>query len=170
MTTDEPMTLLGGLSPRIFMKRHWQKKPLLIRQAVPDARPLASRAELFALAGRDDVEARLVVHRGRDWTLRHGPLPRRALPPVAQRQWTLLVQGLDTQLDAAHELLSRFRFVPDARLDDLMVSWASDGGGVGPHVDSYDVFLLQLQGQRRWRIAPPGDHTLVEGVPLKILK
>lgn len=170
MTTDEPMTLLGGLSPRIFMKRHWQKKPLLIRQAVPDARPLASRAELFALAGRDDVEARLVVHQGRDWTLRHGPLPRRALPPVAQRQWTLLVQGLDTQLDAAHELLSRFRFVPDARLDDLMVSWASDGGGVGPHVDSYDVFLLQLQGQRRWCIAPPGDHALVEGVPLKILK
>jgi 50S ribosomal protein L16 3-hydroxylase len=170
MRISEPTPLLGGLSPQSFMRRHWQKRPLLIRQAVPGARPLATRAELFALAAREGVESRLIVHHGRQWTLRHGPLPRRSLPPVAQPAWTLLVQGLDTQLDAAHDLLSRFRFVPDARLDDLMVSWASDGGGVGPHVDSYDVFLLQLQGRRRWRIAPPGDHTLVEGVPLKILK
>jgi 50S ribosomal protein L16 3-hydroxylase len=170
MTISSPMPLLGGLSPQLFMRRHWQKRPLLIRQAVPDAAPLASRAELFAMASRDEVESRLIVHQGRGWSLRQGPLPRRALPPVAQRGWTLLVQGLDTHLDAAHELLSRFRFVPDARLDDLMVSWASDGGGVGPHVDSYDVFLLQLQGSRRWRIAPPGDAELQPDVPLKILR
>lgn len=164
------MPLLGGLSPQIFMRRHWQKRPLLIRQAVPDAAPLASRAELFAMAARDDVESRLVVHHGSGWTLRQGPLPRRVLPRVDQRGWTLLVQGLDTHRNSAHELLARFRFVPDARLDDLMVSWASDGGGVGPHVDSYDVFLLQLQGRRRWRIAPPGDNELQPDVPLKILR
>ncbi|MEO8151543.1 MAG: cupin domain-containing protein [Rhizobacter sp.] len=170
MTISTPTPLLGGITPQVFMRRHWQKRPLLIRQAVPNGLPLASRAELFALAAREDVESRLVVHQPTGWTLRQGPLPRRALPRVDQRGWTLLVQGLDTHLDAAHELLSRFRFVPDARLDDLMVSWASDGGGVGPHVDSYDVFLLQLQGSRRWRIAPPGDRSFQPGVPLKILK
>ena len=170
MTISSPTPLLGGLSPQLFMRRHWQKRPLLIRQAVPGAAPLASRAELFAMAARDDVESRLIVHQASGWTLRQGPLPRRALPRIEQRGWTLLVQGLDTHLDSAHELLARFRFVPDARLDDLMVSWASDGGGVGPHVDSYDVFLLQLQGSRRWRIAAPGDNELQPDVPLKILR
>jgi 50S ribosomal protein L16 3-hydroxylase len=170
MTMTEPTPLLGGLTPASFMRRHWQKRPLLIRRALPDVEPFLSRSELFALAARDDVESRLVVHEGKGWALRHGPFKRRALPPVSRPAWTLLVQGLDAQLDAAHALMSRFRFVPDARLDDLMVSWASDGGGVGPHVDSYDVFLLQVQGRRRWRVAPPGDTTLVPDVPLKILK
>lgn len=170
MTISEPMTLLGGLSPAQFMRRHWQKRPLLIRQAVPGLVPFVNRAALFAIAGQEGVESRVVAHHGKGWTLRHGPFSKRSLPPVSRPRWTLLVQGLDTHLDAAHELMSRFRFVPDARLDDLMVSWASDGGGVGPHLDSYDVFLLQLHGKRRWRIAPPGDATLVEGVPLKILK
>jgi len=170
MTISSPTPLLGGLSPQVFMRRHWQKRPLLIRQAVPDAAPLMSRAELFAMAARDDVESRLIVHRPKGWTLRQGPLPRRALPRVDERGWTLLVQGLDTHLDSARDLLSRFRFVPDARLDDLMVSWASDGGGVGPHLDSYDVFLLQVHGNRRWRIAPPGEHRLQAGVPLKIIE
>lgn len=170
MTITSKTPLLGGLSPQMFMRRHWQKRPLLIRQAVPGVVPLASRAELFALAARDDVESRAVIHHGKGWTLRHGPLARRSLPRLDQPRWTLLVQGLDTHLDSARELLSRFRFVPDARLDDLMVSWASDGGGVGPHLDSYDVFLLQLQGRRRWRIAPPGDTRLQPGLPLKILQ
>jgi 50S ribosomal protein L16 3-hydroxylase len=170
MTISEPMPLLGGLSPAQFMRRHWQKRPLLIRQAVPGLASFVSRAELFELAGQEGVESRLIAHQGKAWTLRHGPFARRSLPPVSRPAWTLLVQGLDSHLDAAHEVLSRFRFVPDARLDDLMVSWASDGGGVGPHVDSYDVFLLQIHGQRRWRIAPPGDATLGDGVPLKILK
>jgi 50S ribosomal protein L16 3-hydroxylase len=168
--TSSPTPLLGGLTPAAFMRRHWQKRPLLIRAAVSDPPPVANRAELFALAAREDVESRLIVHGREGWTLRKGPLPRRALPPVAQSAWTLLVQGLDLHLDSARELLSRFRFVPDARLDDLMISWASDGGGVGPHVDSYDVFLLQLHGKRRWRIAPPGDAELVPDVPLKILR
>ena len=161
--------LLGGLTPHRFMRRHWQKKPLLVRQAVPGGIELAGRTALLGLAAHDEVESRLIVHRGSRWTLRPGPLPRAALPPFKQRGWTLLVQGVDLHLPAARELLDRFRFVPDARLDDVMVSYASDGGGVGPHVDSYDVFLLQVQGRRRWRIARPGAVELVPDVPLKIL-
>jgi 50S ribosomal protein L16 3-hydroxylase len=164
-----PSSLLGGLSAQAFMRRHWQKKPLLIRQAVAGVVPPVSRAQLFALAARDDVESRLVVQGDAGWTLRHGPVRRRALPGLAQRRWTLLVQGLDLHADAAHKLLARFRFVPDARLDDLMLSFATDGGGVGPHVDSYDVFLLQVHGRRRWRIGRLRDASLRPDAPLKIL-
>lgn len=171
MDIEKPLALLGGLSPAQFMRRHWQKKPLLVRQAWPGVQPPLARAALFELAGQDDVESRLVQRRddGR-WQVRHGPLARRALPPVSRPNWTLLVQGLDLHVPAAHEMLSAFRFVPDARLDDLMVSWASDGGGVGPHLDSYDVFLIQAQGRRRWRVGPPPRRAAwVEGAPLKQL-
>ncbi len=161
--------LLGGLTPQTFMRRHWQKKPLLVRQAVPGGVELLSRTRMFELAGVDEVESRLIVRHADRWTLRHGPLKRSALPPLRQPRWTLLVQGLDLHVPAARALLDRFRFVPDARLDDLMLSYASDGGGVGPHVDSYDVFLLQVQGRRRWRIGTVGDPALVPDVPLKIL-
>jgi 50S ribosomal protein L16 3-hydroxylase len=161
--------LLGGLSPQTFMRRHWQKKPLLVRQAVPGGVGLLSRTQLFELAGAEEVESRLVVHRAEKWSLKTGPLPRSALPPLKQRQWTLLVQGLDLHVPAARALLDRFRFVPDARLDDLMMSFATDGGGVGPHIDSYDVFLLQAQGRRRWRIGRVAKPELVPGVPLKVL-
>lgn len=176
MHPDTSTALLGGLTAARFMRRHWQKQPLLVRQAWPaGAPPLPlARAELFALAAREDVESRLVEQRagpqGTVWHLRHGPLPRRALPPLQRPRWTLLVQGLDLHLPAAHELLHRFAFIPHARLDDLMVSWASDGGGVGPHLDSYDVFLIQLQGRRRWRIGRVRDAACVDGVPLKILR
>ncbi|MEO5697750.1 MAG: cupin domain-containing protein, partial [Burkholderiaceae bacterium] len=161
--------LLGGLSPLLFMRRHWQKKPLLVRQAVPGGAAIASRAQLFDLAGFEEAESRLVVHSADRWTLRHGPLPRSALPPLKQPHWTLLVQGVDLHLPSARELLDRFRFVPDARLDDMMLSYATDGGGVGPHVDSYDVFLLQAKGRRRWRIGRVRDPQMEPDVPLKIL-
>jgi 50S ribosomal protein L16 3-hydroxylase len=161
--------LLGGLTPQIFMRRHWQKRPLLVRRAVPDAMAIADRAKVFELAARDGVESRLITHDHGRWSLRHGPFKRRALPSLKQARWTLLVQGVDAQLDEAHRLMSRFRFVPDARLDDLMLSYASDGGGVGPHFDSYDVFLLQLEGCRRWRIGRLADPVWRSDVPLKIL-
>jgi len=167
---DEPTPLLGGLTPQQFMRRHWQKKPLLIRQAVPDVRAPIDRAALFALAGEEEVESRLIVQGKSGWSLRHGPFVRRSLPPMTQAGWTLLVQGLDLHVPAASELLQRFRFVPDARLDDLMISYATDEGGVGPHYDSYDVFLLQVQGKRRWRIGRLKDETLQPDVPLKILQ
>lgn len=173
MDVKLPLPLLGGLSPAAFMRRHWQKKPLLIRQAVPDAGTLMDRAELFELAAQPQVESRLVVASdaaGGRWRMRQGPVPRRGLPPLKRPGWTLLMQGVDLHLDTAHRLLNGFRFVPDARLDDVMVSFATDGGGVGPHVDSYDVFLLQLHGRRRWRIGRQKDLSLQEGLPLKILR
>ncbi len=161
--------LLGGLSPQNFMRRHWQKKPLLIRQALPGVQSPLSRMQMFAMAEQDDVDSRLIVNKQNKWSLKHGPLTRRQLPPMAQSGWTLLLQGVDLQTTAAHQLLSKFRFVPDARLDDLMMSYATDGGGVGPHFDSYDVFLLQVKGKRRWRIGRMKDAALKPNMPLKIL-
>lgn len=140
-----------------------------MRRAVPDFTPVLSRAELFELAGDEDVEARLVTY-ANGWTLAHGPLARRTLPPLRQSAWTLLVQGVDLHHDGARALLDAFRFVPDARLDDLMISFATDGGGVGPHVDAYDVFLLQASGRRRWRFGHQRDLTLETRAPLKILR
>ena len=169
MDIQQPLTLLGGLTPAQFMRRHWQKKPLLVRQAIPQFAPPVLRAELFALAGQEGVESRLVQSLKGAWKLRHGPFNRRALPALQQPDWTLLVQGVDLHNDALHALMQQFRFVPDARLDDLMISYASHGGGVGPHFDSYDVFLLQAHGKRRWRIGQQKDLTLREGLPLKVL-
>jgi 50S ribosomal protein L16 3-hydroxylase len=168
---DRPLQLLGGLSPREFMQRHWQRRPLLVRNAMLDIVPPTSRAELVALAARDEVESRLVrVRNKRDWSLAHGPFTRSKLPPLREPGWTLLVQGVDLHHDSAHSLLRQFRFLPDARLDDVMISWASDGGGVGAHVDGYDVFLLQAQGTRRWRIARKFDAALDSRAPLKVLR
>jgi 50S ribosomal protein L16 3-hydroxylase len=161
------LALLGGLTPAQFLRDYWHKKPLLIRQAIPDFKAPLAREELFGLAGRDDVESRLITHRTQGWDMRHGPIAK--LPALRQKAWTLLVQGVNLHHPAADVLLRQFRFLPDARLDDLMISYASDGGGVGPHFDSYDVFLLQAHGQRRWRIGAQDDLTLEEGVPLKIL-
>jgi len=169
MDPDRPMTLLGGLSASLFMRRHWQKKPLVIRSALPGALAQVDRARLFALAAQDGVESRLVVRSGRHWSLRHGPIARRSLPARTMRGWTLLVQGVDLHDPAAHGLLRRFRFIADARLDDVMCSWAADGGGVGPHVDSYDVFLLQTAGRRRWRVGRARRARLRDDVPLKML-
>lgn len=173
MQVDQPLPLLGGLSPALFMKRHWHKKPLLIRQAIPGLQPVLERGELLDLAAREEVQSRLVLQQAhcatQPWRLRYGPFTRRSLPPWKQPGWTLLVQSVDLHDARIHALREQFRFVPDARLDDIMISYASDGGGVGPHFDSYDVFLLQAQGRRRWRIGRQKDLTLQEGMPLKIL-
>lgn len=170
MDIDAPLALLAGMSPAAFMRRHWQKKPLLVRQAWPGVMPPLDRRALFDLAGQEGVESRVLTQFDGQWRLRHGPFARRSLPAINKPGWTLLVQGLDLHVPAAHRMLSCFRFVPDARLDDLMISYASAGGGVGPHLDSYDVFLLQAHGRRRWRIGPVRDRSLVEGLPVKILQ
>ncbi|TDM09885.1 MAG: cupin [Ideonella sp. MAG2] len=169
MDPTRPLPLLGGLSPAQFMRRYWQKKPCLIRQAIPGVQPPLARSALFDLAGSEDVESRLISRKGGAWKLRHGPFGRRQLPSSKQADWTLLVQGLDLHVPAAHELLQQFRFVPEARLDDVMISYATPGGGVGPHTDSYDVFLLQVSGQRRWRVGPVKNESLVPGMPVKLL-
>jgi len=170
MQKNTPLSLLANLTPAQFMKRHWQKKPLLIRQAIPNMKPLIDRASLLDMVENEDVESRLIVRQGEKWTLKKGPLNRKSLPPLKKPDWTVLIQGVDLHNDAVHSLLQQFRFVPDARLDDLMISYATEGGGVGPHFDSYDVFLLQAQGQRKWRIGRQEKFELQEGVPLKILK
>ena len=173
MNIDQPLQLLGGLSPATFMRRHWQKKPLVIRQAIPGFAAPLDRAELFDLAAQDDVQSRLVTQTPatpqKPWRLKQGPFGRKNLPALKQPGWTLLVQGVDIHDARVRALRDQFRFVPDARLDDVMVSYASDGGGVGPHFDSYDVFLLQAHGQRRWRIGRQKNLDLQPGMPLKIL-
>jgi 50S ribosomal protein L16 3-hydroxylase len=188
-----PLQLLGNISPAEFMRKYWQKKPLLIRGAIAGFKPLLSREELFAMAEQEDVESRLIVesvtkpasksskkaaakspinssiNSSMKWTMANGPIYADALPSLKTPSWTLLVQGVDLHNQAAYELKNQFRFAPDARLDDLMISFATDGGGVGPHFDSYDVFLLQAEGQRRWKIGKQKDLTLQKDVPLKIL-
>jgi 50S ribosomal protein L16 3-hydroxylase len=163
-------TLLGGLSPAAFLRRCWHKEALLVRRAVPDFAGLFTRDELFRLAARDDVESRVVVRdRGR-WSLEQGPFRRAVFKGLPATRWTLLVQGVNLHSAAADALLRRFAFLPYARLDDLMVSYAAPGGGVGPHFDSYDVFLLQGPGRRRWSYGRQEDLSLEPGLPVKILR
>jgi len=161
------LQLLGNITPAQFLRDYWHKKPLLIRNAIPGFKPLLAFDKLADAATRNHVESRLVSMVDGQWDMQHGPLTE--LPPRTQREWTLLVQGVNLLDERADALLREFRFLPDARLDDLMVSYATDGGGVGPHFDSYDVFLLQAHGKRRWKISAQQDLSLVEGMPLKIL-
>lgn len=148
------------------MREHWQRHPVLLRAALPGFESPISREQLFAWSRDPEVDTRLITNTS-SWNVRYGPLAR--LPSPGRPGWTLLVQGVDLLDDAARALLSRFRFLPDARLDDLMITYASDGGGVGPHVDSYDVFLLQARGRRRWRISRQADRELRPGLPLRVL-
>jgi 50S ribosomal protein L16 3-hydroxylase len=160
----------AGLTPSAFLRRHWQKKPLLARGALAECAGIVQPATLIALAARDDLESRLVRRDGRRWRVRHGPFDPREFRRLPRAGWTLLVQGVNHVLPAAQKLLDRFAFIPYARLDDLMVSYAPRGGGVGPHFDSYDVFLLQGEGRRRWRTSAQRDLALVENAPLRILR
>jgi 50S ribosomal protein L16 3-hydroxylase len=163
-------TLLGGLSPTRFLRDVWHKRPLLIRNAVPGFTGLLSPDDMLHLAGREDVESRLIQGSGTHWQLDHGPLGKSDFRRLPKTGWTLLVQSLNHVLPAADDLLARFNFIPHARLDDLMVSYAVPGGSVGPHFDSYDVFLLQGPGHRRWQIGAQTDLGLLDDVPLRILR
>ena len=165
-------TLLGGLSPHQFLRRHWQKRPLLIRGAIPAFRDPVTAAQLLALAARDDVESRLVRERGgaRRWEVVEGPLPSRVVPKLTTSHWTLLVQNVDAHLPAVADLIDHFDFLPRWRVDDVMISLAAAHGSVGPHVDSYDVFLLQGQGRRRWAVSERFAEDYVPGLDLRILR
>jgi len=162
--------IFNGLSPAQFLHRHWQKKPLLARGSLPELAGLLTRRTLIDLAQQPEAEARLIIRNGRQWAVRHGPFRRQDFAKLPDRDWTLLVQGVDLLLPRARDLLAQFDFIPYSRLDDLMVSYAPPGGGVGPHFDSYDVFLLQGEGRRRWQISSQRDLALVENAPLKILR
>ncbi|HSI38133.1 MAG TPA: cupin domain-containing protein [Methylotenera sp.] len=170
MAKDQALQFLGGLTPAQFLAEYWQKKPLLIKNAIPDFTGLLSPEDLAGLACEDEVQSRIVQQKGEKWTLKNGPFDERVFSKLPNKDWTLLVQSVNHYLPEATELLQQFDFIPHARLDDLMVSYAPNGGGVGPHFDSYDVFLLQGQGKRLWRISEQDDLSLVDGAPVRILK
>ena len=172
---------LGNLSAEKFLRDHWQKKPLLIRHAFPNFEAPLTIPEILTLAKREEAESRLIMRRDEikihgknsgkhtDWQMQQGPFKTKDFRAAADSVWTLLIQDTQHFSHEAHQLLQRFNFIPYARIDDLMVSYAVKGGGVGPHFDSYDVFLLQGHGQRRWQISAQQDLRLQPDRPLKIL-
>lgn len=150
---------LTQFDPAAFLRDTWQQRPLLIRNPWDGwANPLEPD-ELAGLAGEDTVEARLVEGADGDWRAENGPFPAKRFARLGQAPWTLLVQAVDHHVPEVAALLRAFRFLPNWRIDDVMVSYASEGGGVGPHFDRYDVFLIQGLGRRRWRIGPRCDET-----------
>ena len=167
---NQPLTILGGIMPEVFLSEYWHKKPLLIRGAIPEFSGLLSPNELAGLACEEDVQSRLVYFDKGKWHCEQGPFAEKRFAKLPEHNWTLLVQSVNHHMQDATELLQQFNFIPHARLDDLMVSYAPNGGGVGPHFDSYDVFLLQGLGQRLWRISEQSDLSIVEDAPLRILK
>jgi 50S ribosomal protein L16 3-hydroxylase len=165
-----PLPFLGGISPEEFLSRYWQKKPLLIRDAFPGFEGFLTSTELKRLSTSEDLESRLVTEKRGSWHLQHGPFDLEDFDRLPKSKWSLLVQGVNTISPDAAALLQRFSFIPHARLDDIMVSFAPNLGGVGPHFDSYDVFLLQGSGLKRWAVSSQSDMTLAPGAPLRILQ
>ena len=172
MNPDEPLQLLGGLTAREFLRDYWQQKPLLVRQAFTDFESPISPDELAGLALEAEVESRIVLEHGaHPWELRRGPFAEDAFSNLPEKDWTLLVQAVDQFVPEIAELLEPFKFLPSWRIDDLMISYAVPGGSVGPHFDNYDVFLLQAEGRRRWKIGQMCDSEspMLEHADLRIL-
>lgn len=169
-----PLTLLGGISPAEFLETYWQKKPLLVRGALPGYESPISPEDLAGLACEDEVSARLILEKGGDypWQLRHGPFSEDDFTDLPPTHWTLLVSEVDSWVPEVAALLDYFRFIPSWRIDDVMISYAPEEGGVGAHVDNYDVFLLQAKGHRRWQInyTPVLEEDLVEDIDVSILR
>ena len=164
----------SGLSQQQFLEQYWQKKPLLIRQAFPGFESPVTPEELAGLACESEIESRLIEEQGQDgasWKVSCGPLSEEIFATLPESHWTMLVQDVDKHLPELQYLLDPFRFIPDWRRDDLMISYAPESGSVGPHTDGYDVFLLQAMGMRRWQIAdqPVAHPTLIDDLELQIL-
>ncbi len=155
----------------LFLREYWQKKPLLIRNPWSDWQNPLEPDELAGLACAEEVESRLICQNGNGWQMEQGPLAEERLTGLSESHWTLLVQAVDHHVPAVAELLAPFRFVPNWRIDDVMVSLAADEGGVGAHFDQYDVFLIQGLGRRRWQIGPhcDGGSPLLPHEDLKLL-
>lgn len=166
-------TLPGGMDTGVFLQDYWQKKPCIIRGAFPGIESPVSADELAGLACEEAVESRLVIEddNGKPWQLENGPFPPERFTKLPESHWTLLVQGLDHWVPELAPLLDQFRFIPNWRLDDIMASYAPEGGSVGPHFDQYDVFLLQAEGNREWHFGGHCDDQSprVSGTPLRIL-
>jgi len=154
LPANTPINILGNISKEQFLKEYWQKKPLLIRQAYPNFEPLIPADELAGMSLEEEIESRIIMENGPDspWQLMSGPFEEETFGSLPEDKWTLLIQGVDQWVPEAADLLQDFNFIPNWRIDDLMISFATDGGSVGPHYDQYDVFLLQAEGQREWRI------------------
>ena len=163
-----------GMSPATFLRDYWQRRPLLVRSAFPQFDAPLDGNDLAALALNPEALARLVRHRRRSdrWQVNHGPFEESDFTQLPARDWTLLVQDVDKWDPEVAELLNHFDFLPRWRIDDIMVSFAAPGGSVGPHVDQYDVFLLQGSGHRHWAIdcsnSPELSHR--EDSPLRLLR
>ncbi|KJV27411.1 cupin [Aquitalea magnusonii] len=166
----KPMTLLGGLTPEAFLKEYWQKKPLLIRGALTDVGPHVDFKCLSELAMQEDVESRLIENRNGRWHLERGPFRPARFRKLGETDWTILVQNVNHHLPHIDKILWQFDFIPFARLDDLMISYAPPGGTVGPHFDSYDVFLLQVGGKKRWQISSQADDDFIPDAPIRVLQ
>ncbi|MCU7844934.1 MAG: cupin domain-containing protein [Candidatus Thiodiazotropha sp. (ex Monitilora ramsayi)] len=162
-----------GLNAEKFLKHYWQRKPLLIRQALPGFRCGLQPDELAGMACEEGIESRLVLerHGASPWEARYGPFDEEIFSQLPASHWTLLVQDVDKHLPLVAGLLDHFRFIPDWRLDDVMVSYATDQGSVGPHIDDYDVFLYQAKGRRRWKIhyQSVSEEDYIPGLDLRIL-
>ncbi len=172
MKSDTPLQLLGGLTAQEFLRDYWQKKPLLIRQAFTDFDNPISPDELAGLSLEEEVESRIVIENGeRPWEMRRGPFAEDTYSSLPETEWTLLVQAVDQFVPEVAALLESFRFLPSWRIDDVMISYATPGGGVGPHFDNYDVFLLQGHGKRNWKVGQMcnSDSPLIEHSDLRIL-
>ncbi len=150
----QALPLLGGLTAEQFLSEYWQKKPLLIRGALPGFQSPVTPEDLAGLSLEEDVESRIIIEQrdNNHWILERGPFNEHTFEELSDLNWTLLIQQLDAWAPEAHELKRQFRFIPDWRVDDIMASFAPKGGSVGPHFDFYDVFLVQAYGERRWKL------------------
>lgn len=161
-----------NLSPEKFLSEYWQKKPLHIKNAYPDIQDPVSPEELAGLACEEEVESRLVFNEKNTWRLQNGPFSEQDFTSLPNKNWSLLVQAVDQWLPPVKKLLAKVNFIPDWRLDDVMVSYATEKAGIGPHFDYYDVIIIQGQGQRQWQIGQRCDHlsNLRDDNELKILQ
>lgn len=146
-----------AFDPVAFLRDYWQQKPCVIRQGFIDFQDPIEAEELAGLALEPGVDSRVVSCKNEQWDLVHGPVDD--FDQFGETDWSLLVQAVNEHYPPAQELLRAFRFLPDWRVDDLMVSYSTPGGGVGPHLDQYDVFIIQGQGKRRWQVGEPGRYT-----------
>ncbi|MGH8491862.1 MAG: JmjC domain-containing protein [Moraxellaceae bacterium] len=173
MDANTPLPHLGGLTATEFLRDYWQKKPLLVRNAFPELAYRLSPEDLIELAQEESAESRLILENGKTpWELRKGPFTERQLKKLPPTHWTLLVQAVDHYLPELADYLDHFSFIPNWRIDDIMLSFAPEGGSVGPHYDQYDVFLIQGIGNRHWKLGQQCDENTprVEGTPLRILE
>jgi len=167
------MQILGNLTQTDFLKQYWQKKPLLVRQAFPDYKSPISPEELAGLACEEGIESRLIQEHGSEgpWQVRYGPFNEDDFTSLPTSHWSLLVQAVDHHIPELSHLLDEFNFIPNWRIDDVMISYAPVHGSVGPHLDNYDVFLLQAQGRRHWHINEQSytEDDFIDDLDLRIL-